>query len=88
MCQGSKILRATQKQSPAQNNPMPAVGYISDPGEIIKASWSILQHDGVASFKLAETSPLPPAVSPKDLPGSRTEVFNVRKIKRVGHHPL
>jgi len=87
MRQHSHNLRATQKESHAQNIQMPAVGYISDPGEIIKACWSIFQHDGVAPFKLSETSPLPPAVSPKNLPGSQTGVFNVHPIKRIDHHP-
>jgi hypothetical protein len=39
MCQGSHNLRATQKESCSQNKPMPAVGYISDMEEIVKASW-------------------------------------------------
>jgi len=40
MWQGSQNLRATQKESWAQNKQMTAVGYISDTEEIIKASWS------------------------------------------------
>jgi hypothetical protein len=48
---------------------MTTVGYISDPEEIIKASWSYFQHDGVAAFKLLEKSPVPPALDAKDLSG-------------------
>jgi len=48
---------------------MTAVGYILDTEEIVKASWSLFQHDGAATFKLSERSPLPPALSAKDLPG-------------------
>jgi hypothetical protein len=45
--------------------------------EIIKASWSLFQHDGAAAFKLSELSPLPPALSAKDLPGERTQILNI-----------
>jgi hypothetical protein len=69
MWQGSQNLRATQKESRAQNNHMTAVGYISDTEEIVKASWSLFQHDGAAAFKLSGRLPLPPALSAKDLPG-------------------
>jgi len=48
---------------------MTAVGYISDTEQIIKAFWSNFQHDGVATFKLSERSPLAPALSANDLPG-------------------
>jgi len=73
MWQGSQNLCATQKESRAQNKQMTAVGYISDPEEIVKASWSLFQHDGAAAFKLSERSPLPPPpLSAKDLPGGRT----------------
>jgi len=61
MWPGSEILRATQKESRAQNEPLAAVGYISDTEEIVKASWSDFQHDGAAAFKLSEKSPVPPA---------------------------
>jgi len=37
--QGSQNLRATQKESHAQNQQMTPVGYISDTEEIVKASW-------------------------------------------------
>jgi hypothetical protein len=62
---------------------MTAVGYLSDTEEIVKASWSLFQHDGAAAFKLSERSPLPPALSGKDLPGGRTQILNVRRIQRI-----
>jgi hypothetical protein len=46
---------------------MIAVGYILDIEEIFKASWSLFQHDGAAEYKLSEKSPLPPALSGKEL---------------------
>jgi len=88
MWQGSQNLRATQKESRAQNKQMTAVGYISDTEAIVKASWSLLQHDGAAAFKLSERSPLPPALSAKDLPGGRTQILNVRWIRRIHRHPV
>jgi hypothetical protein len=87
MWQGCQTLRATQKESRAQNKQMTAVGYISDTEEIVKASWSNFHHDGAAAFKLSEKSPVPPALSAKDLPGGRTQVLNVRRIKRIDRHP-
>jgi len=69
MWQGSQNLLATQKLSSAQNKQMTAVGYISHMEEIIKASWSLFQHDCVAAFKLSERLLLPPALSAKDLTG-------------------
>jgi hypothetical protein len=77
MWQGSQNLHATQKESRAQNKQMTTVGYISDTEEIVKASWSFFQHDGAAAFKLSERSPLPPALSAKDLPGGRTQILKV-----------
>jgi len=50
MWQGSQILCATQKESRAQNKQMSAVGYISDTEQIVKASWSLFQHDRAAAF--------------------------------------
>jgi hypothetical protein len=50
--QGSQNLCATLKESRAQNWQMTAVGYISDPDEIVKASWCLFQQDGEAAFKL------------------------------------
>jgi hypothetical protein len=88
MWQGSRNLRATQKESRANNKQMTAVGYISDTEEIVKASSSLFQHDGVAPFKLSERSPLPPPLSAKDLPGGRTQILNVRRIRRINCHPV
>jgi len=86
MWQGSQNLRTTQKESRAQNKQMTAVGYISDTEESVNASWSIFQHDGAAAFKLSERSPLPPALSAKQLAGGRTQVLNVRRIRRIDCH--
>ena len=88
MWQGSQNLHATQMESRAQNKQLTAVGYISDTEEIIKASWSLFQYDGAAAFKLSERSPLPPALSAKDLPGGRTQIFNVQQILRINRHPV
>jgi len=86
--QGSQNLRATQKELRTQNKQMTAVRYISDTEEIFKASWSLFHQDGVAAFKLSERSPLPPAMSAKDLPGGRTRILNVRRIRRINRHPV
>jgi len=88
MWQGSQNLHATQKESRAQNKQMIAIGYISDMEEIVKASWSLLQHDGAAAFKSSERSPLSPALSAIDLPGGRTQILNVRRIRRINRHPV
>jgi len=80
MWQGSQIICATHKESRAQIKQMTAVGYISDTEEMLNASWSLFHHDGVAAFRLLERSPLPPPLSAKDLPGERTQIFNVRRI--------
>jgi len=87
MWQGSQTLRATKKESRAQNKQITAVEYISDTGEIVKASWSNFHHDGVAAFKLSEKLPVPPPLSAKDLPGGRTQVLNVRRLKRIDCQP-
>jgi hypothetical protein len=68
----SQYLCGTQKESHAQLNRMPAVGYISDRAKIVKAFWSLFQHDGAAAFEWSETSSLPPALSAKDFPGEQT----------------
>jgi hypothetical protein len=88
MWQGSRNLCATQNESCAQNQQMTAVGYISDTEEIVKASWSLFQHDGAAAFKLSESSPLPLALSAKDLPGGRTQILNVRHIWGINRHAV
>jgi len=87
MWQGCECRCATLKESRAQNKQMMAVGYISDTEEIVKQSWSKIQHDGAAAFKLLERSPLTPTLSTTDLPGGRTQVLNVHQIKRIDHHP-
>jgi hypothetical protein len=86
MWQGSQNLRATQKESRTQNKQKTAVGYISVTEEIVKASWSLFQHDGAAALKLSERSTLPPVLSAKDLPGGRTQICNVCDIQRINHH--
>jgi hypothetical protein len=86
--QGSQNLGATQKESRARNKQMTAVGFISDTEVIVKASWSLFQHDGAAAFNLSERSPLPPALSAKDLPGGQTQIFNIRHIRRINCHPV
>jgi hypothetical protein len=88
MWQGSQNLCATQKESRTQNKQMTAVGYISDTEEIVKASLSLLHHDGAAAFRLSERSPLPPALSAKVLPGGRTQVLNVCRIRTITCHPV
>ena len=88
MWQGSQNLRTTQKESRAPNIQMTAVGYISDTEESVKASWSLFEHDSVAAFKLSERSPLPPALSAKELPGGQTQVLNVHRIRTIDRHPV
>jgi len=79
MWQDSQNLRATQRESCTQNRQMTAVGYISDPEEIDKGSWSLFEHDGPAAFEFSERFPLPPPpLSAKDLPGGQTQILNVR----------
>ena len=80
MWQGSQNLRAPQKESRAQNKQMTAMGYISDTEDIVKASWSLFQHDGAAAFKLSEKSHVPPALSAKDLTGGQPQILNVHRI--------
>jgi hypothetical protein len=87
MWQGNQNLRPTQKESRSRNTQMSAVGYISDTEEIVKASWSLFQHDGAAAFKLSERSPLPPALSAEDLSGGRNQLLNIRRIWRINCHP-
>jgi len=87
MWQGSQNLRTTQTESRARNKQMAAVEYISDMEESVKASWSIFRHDSAAAFKLSERSPLPPALSAKQLAGGQTQVLNVRQIRRIDRHP-
>jgi len=88
MWQGSQNLCATQKKSRAQNKQMTSMGYISDMEEIVKASCSLFQHNGAAAFKLSERSPLAPPLSAMDLPGGRTQILNVLRIRRINRHPV
>jgi len=88
MWQGSQNLRATQKESRTLNKEITAVEYISDNEEIVKASWSLFQHDGVAAFNLSERSPLPSPLAAKDIPGGRTQIINVHRIRRINRHTV
>jgi len=88
MWQGSQNRCATQKESRVQHNQMTTIGYIMDTEELVKASWSLFQHDGVAAFILSERSPLPPRLSVNKLPGGWTQILNVRLIRRINHHPV
>jgi hypothetical protein len=40
-----------------------------------------------AAFKLLQKSPVPPALSAKDLPRGRTQILNVRLIKPIDRYP-
>jgi len=88
MWQGMQNLSATQMESDSQNKQVTALGYILDTEEIVKASWSLIQDDGAAAFELSEISPLPPALSAKNLPGRQTKILNVRRIRRINRHPV
>jgi hypothetical protein len=66
---------------------MATTEYMLDTEEIVKVSWSLFQHDGAAAYKLSERSPLPPAMSAKDLPGGRTQILHVHQIWRVNRQP-
>jgi len=83
MWQGSQNVRATQKESRAQNKQMTAVGYFSDPEEIVNASWTTFKPHCAAAFKLSERSPQPPALSSIDLPGGRTQLLNICRMKKI-----
>jgi len=58
-----------------------------DTEDIVKASWSLFQHDGAAALKLSERSPLPPALPATNLPRGRTQIFNVCQICNLNRHP-
>ena len=87
MCQGRQHLRATKNESRTQIQQTTAVRYIEDTEEIVKASGSNFQHDGMAAFKFWERSSLPPGLSAKDLPGGLSHVLNVHRIRRIDWHP-
>jgi hypothetical protein len=86
--QGSQNLRATQKESGVKNQQMADKRYIFEPEEIIKESLSLVQHDGAVAFKWLETSPLPPALSAKHLPGGQTQILSVCRIQRINRHSI
>jgi len=88
MWQRSQNLGATREESCTQHKQMTAVGFISDMEVIVKACWSLFQHDGTAAFKLSERSPLPPALSEKNLCGGRTQILNVRQIQTINCQPV
>jgi hypothetical protein len=88
MWHGSQNLCTTQKESRAQNWQMTAVRYISDTFEIVKPSWSLFHPEYVAASELSERSPLPPALSAMNRPGARTQLLNVRRIRRINGHPV
>jgi len=67
---------------------MAAIEIISVIKEIVKASWTNIQHDSVAPFKLSERLPVPPALSGKDPPAGWTQVLNVCLITRIDRHPV
>jgi len=88
MWQGRQNLRATQIEFRAQNKQITAMESNSDTEEIVTASWTLCQHDGVAAFQLSERCPLAPPCSAKDIPGGWTHIFNVRRIRRFNCHPV
>jgi hypothetical protein len=83
MWQGSQNLHATQKESRTTMNQLTAPGYNLDTEEIVKASWSLFEYDGVAAMQLSERSPMPTALSPKDITGGQTQIVYVRQIRRI-----
>jgi hypothetical protein len=54
--------------------------------EILKASLLIFEPDGAVACISSERSPLRPALSAKDLPEGRTQILNVRRIRRINSH--
>jgi hypothetical protein len=88
MWQGTQNLHVAQQEFHAQNKKMTAIGYISDTDVSLRVSWSFLQYDGAAAFKLSYRTPLPPALSTKDLHGGQTHTINVRRIRRINHPPV
>jgi len=88
MRQGWQNPHATQKGSCAQNTMTTDMAYISDTEEIIKALWSLFQHEGPAAFISSEWSLLSPSLSAKDHPGERSQIFNVRGIRRRNRYSV
>jgi len=56
MWQGSQNLRATQKESRAQNKQMTAVENISDTQQIVEPSRSLFEHVRLGAFKFSQRS--------------------------------
>jgi hypothetical protein len=56
--------------------------------EIVNTSRKNFQRDGAAAFQWSERSPQLPALSPKDLPGGRPQILNVRRIKKINKYPV
>jgi hypothetical protein len=74
MWQGIQNICATRKESRTQHKRMTPAGCISLRKVILNDSWSRINHDGAAAFKLSEGPHLPPAVAAKNLPGGGTEI--------------
>jgi len=88
MWQGSQNIHVPQNESRTQNKQITAVGYISNTEEIVRASWSLFHQNGSATFKLSERSPLRPALSANDLPGGRSQILNVCRIRTINRHEV
>jgi len=88
MWQGSQNLDAAQRESRSHNKLTTAIGCISDMEEIVKASSLLFHHDGAAAYKLSERSPLPPALSAKDISGGRTQRLNIHRILKINRHSV
>jgi hypothetical protein len=65
---------------------MTAIRYISDTKEIVKASWSTIQLDGMAEFKLSERSPVLRTLSTDDIHWEWTPVWNMNPIITIAWH--
>lgn len=50
-------------------------------------SRSNIEHHGAAAFQLLQGLLVPPSVAAKNLPGGRTQILKVRRIKRRDCHP-
>lgn len=85
--QGSQNKHATQKISHTHNQHITAVGCISDTEENINASWSYFQHDRAAAFNMLKRSPVPPALSPNNLPSGQSELLRCNRILSIDYCP-
>ena len=65
---------------------MTPVGFVPESEKTSNVSWLSFEQDGAAAFKLSERSPQPPALSARDLLGGRTQILNVRRMKKIDHH--